>query len=150
MRLTYNYARKGGYERGSEDYRWEILRKYIPGPLFFVFNVLFISLAQSVSVLQLFSLLGGVGNNAVKKMSNLVFQVLLWGVTTPTYMLLLVAPIAHPWTPGDMMFQRAMFVLNVIIWLGDQQQWSTSFPNHLQSQSHLIISYRLPERQEDL
>ena len=48
-RLTYNYWRKGGYNIGSEDYRWEILRKHIPGPLFFVFDVLFISTAQSVS-----------------------------------------------------------------------------------------------------
>ncbi|KAI4244385.1 MAG: hypothetical protein LQ352_006839, partial [Teloschistes flavicans] len=46
-RLTYNYWRKGGYEIGSEDYRWEVLRKYINPPLFFIFNVFFISLAQS-------------------------------------------------------------------------------------------------------
>jgi len=48
-RLSFNYWRKGGYQKGSEDYRWEILREKIPGPLFFVFNVTFISLAQSVS-----------------------------------------------------------------------------------------------------
>src|SRR5438034_1251974 len=26
-RLTYNFARKGGYKRGSEDYRWPVLRQ---------------------------------------------------------------------------------------------------------------------------
>ncbi|MFO0555414.1 MAG: DUF1295 domain-containing protein [Polyangiaceae bacterium] len=25
-RLTYNFARKGGYSRGGEDYRWQVLR----------------------------------------------------------------------------------------------------------------------------
>ena len=49
VRLTYNYWRKGGYNYGSEDYRWEVLRKYINPPLFFLFNVVFISLVQSVS-----------------------------------------------------------------------------------------------------
>lgn len=47
-RLTYNYWRKGGYSVGSEDYRWEVLKENIPGPLWFLFNVVFISLAQSV------------------------------------------------------------------------------------------------------
>ena len=48
-RLTYNYWRKGGYSIGSEDYRWEFLRKYINAPLFFLFDILFIALVQSVS-----------------------------------------------------------------------------------------------------
>ena len=48
-RLSYNYWRKGGYSIGSEDYRWNVLREYISPPLFFIFNVVFISLAQSVS-----------------------------------------------------------------------------------------------------
>src|SRR5690349_5409570 len=26
-RLTWNFARKGGYSRGSEDYRWPVLRE---------------------------------------------------------------------------------------------------------------------------
>lgn len=50
MRLSFNYWRKGGYSIGSEDYRWELLREKIPRPLFFIFNVLFISLAQSVRI----------------------------------------------------------------------------------------------------
>lgn len=46
--MTYNYWRKGGYSIGSEDYRWDVLKKKINPALFFVFNVVFISLAQSV------------------------------------------------------------------------------------------------------
>jgi hypothetical protein len=49
-RLTFNYWRKGGYQVGSEDYRWNIVKDYVgPVPMFF-FNILFISLAQNVSV----------------------------------------------------------------------------------------------------
>ena len=47
-RLTFNYWRKGGYSIGSEDYRWEVLRDHIPPPLFFLFDVVFISFAQNV------------------------------------------------------------------------------------------------------
>jgi steroid 5-alpha reductase family enzyme len=47
-RLTFNYWRKGGYTVGSEDYRWEIVKKHV-GPVgMFVLNVVFISLAQNV------------------------------------------------------------------------------------------------------
>lgn len=49
IRLTYNYWRKGGYSIGSEDYRWEIVKKQVTPFQMFIFNVLFISFAQSVS-----------------------------------------------------------------------------------------------------
>jgi steroid 5-alpha reductase family enzyme len=56
-RLTFNYWRKGGYQIGSEDYRWIVVRKYA-GPVgMFAFNVAFISLGQSVSSIALFYLL---------------------------------------------------------------------------------------------
>jgi len=48
--LTYNYWRKGGYNIGVEDYRWEVLRKKISPPLFAVFNIVFIGFAQNVSM----------------------------------------------------------------------------------------------------
>ncbi|KAG6083526.1 hypothetical protein E4U30_000848 [Claviceps sp. LM220 group G6] len=48
IRLTYNYWRRGGYQVGSEDYRWEIVKSKIPGIIFFFFNVTFISTIQSV------------------------------------------------------------------------------------------------------
>ena len=46
-RLTFNFARKGGYT-GMEDYRWAYLRGKINNPfLFQIFNFFFISLFQS-------------------------------------------------------------------------------------------------------
>lgn len=51
IRLTYNYWRKGGYQIGSEDYRWELIKKQIGSFGFFMLNILFISSAQIVSVL---------------------------------------------------------------------------------------------------
>lgn len=44
-RLTFNFARKGGYT-GTEDYRWAILRGRMSHALFQVFNLLFIVLYQ--------------------------------------------------------------------------------------------------------
>ena len=111
-RLTFNYARKGGYSIGSEDYRWEILRENISPPLFFVFNVTFISLIQSV---------------------------LLFSVSTPTYIMTLASRIAYTnptvagFTPSsavssfdtaDFMFASIMCTCVTISAIGDQQQWS--------------------------
>ena len=45
-RMTYNFARKGGYS-GAEDYRWPYLRRRIPNPvLWTIFNIGFICLYQ--------------------------------------------------------------------------------------------------------
>ena len=54
-RLTFNFARKGGYS-GTEDYRWPILRTRIAHPAAWqAFNLLFISCFQ-VGLLMLFTL----------------------------------------------------------------------------------------------
>ena len=45
-RLTYNFARKGGY-RGMEDYRWAILRGRMRPWQFQLFNLFFIVLYQN-------------------------------------------------------------------------------------------------------
>ncbi|HWI31084.1 MAG TPA: DUF1295 domain-containing protein [Microbacterium sp.] len=45
-RLTYNFARKGGYA-GMEDYRWAVLRGRMKTWQFQVFNLLFIVLYQN-------------------------------------------------------------------------------------------------------
>jgi steroid 5-alpha reductase family enzyme len=50
-RLTFNFARRGGYSRGGEDYRWAVLRKRMPGWRFQVFNVAFIAGYQNVLLL---------------------------------------------------------------------------------------------------
>ncbi len=47
-RLTYNFARKGGYRAGSEDYRWPVLRKRFGPVLFQLFNATFIASYQNV------------------------------------------------------------------------------------------------------
>jgi len=76
IRLTFNYARKGGYKIGSEDYRWAIVRQHISPPLFFVVNVLFISLSQSV---------------------------LLFLFTSPAYVLLVAARLSTPFDASHLL-----------------------------------------------
>ncbi|GLY66498.1 hypothetical protein Atai01_31170 [Amycolatopsis taiwanensis] len=50
-RLTFNFARKGGYAPGGEDYRWAVLRERMRPWQFQVFNVVFISFYQNVILL---------------------------------------------------------------------------------------------------
>jgi len=55
LRLTYNFARRGGYTT-MEDYRWPILRERIANPLLWqLFSLLFISTYQ-ISLFVLFTL----------------------------------------------------------------------------------------------
>ena len=50
-RLTFNFARKGGFSKGGEDYRWEVLKEKL-GPVGFqLFNATFISPYQCALVL---------------------------------------------------------------------------------------------------
>ena len=52
-RLTFNYARKGGYAPGGEDYRWAILRQKL-GPIGFqLFNATFIAPYQNALIFLL-------------------------------------------------------------------------------------------------
>jgi len=50
-RLTFNFARKGGYAPGGEDYRWAVLRGRLPGWRFQVFNLFFITIYQNLILL---------------------------------------------------------------------------------------------------
>lgn len=50
-RLTFNFARKGGYRRGGEDYRWPILRGRLGPVKFQLFNATFIAPYQNVLLL---------------------------------------------------------------------------------------------------
>jgi steroid 5-alpha reductase family enzyme len=52
-RLTFNFARKGGYRPGGEDYRWAELRRRMPPGLYAVFHAVFIALIQNVLLLLL-------------------------------------------------------------------------------------------------
>jgi steroid 5-alpha reductase family enzyme len=49
-RLTFNFARKGGYAAGGEDYRWALLRSRIAGWKWFLFNLFFIVIYQNVLI----------------------------------------------------------------------------------------------------
>jgi steroid 5-alpha reductase family enzyme len=51
IRLTFNFARKGGYAAGGEDYRWAILRDRMPRWQFQLFNLFFITIYQNVILL---------------------------------------------------------------------------------------------------
>src|SRR5215510_8882065 len=50
-RLTFNFARKGGYAPGGEDYRWAVLRARMSGWQFQLFNLFFITIYQNVILL---------------------------------------------------------------------------------------------------
>lgn len=46
VRLTFNFVRKGGYRKGGEDYRWDVVRKQM-GPVGFqLLNIVFIAPAK--------------------------------------------------------------------------------------------------------
>lgn len=102
VRLTYNYYRRGGYSIGSEDYRWEIVKKTVGSALFFLFNVTFISLAQPI---------------------------LLFLITTPTYIMLLAGRLVTlskdvpAWEIGDSIATFVMLSCVVTTYIADQQQW---------------------------
>ena len=49
-RLTFNFARKGGYAPGGEDYRWAVLRNRMRTWQFQLFNLLFISIYQNIVI----------------------------------------------------------------------------------------------------
>lgn len=50
LRLTFNYWRRGGYQVGSEDYRWMIIKDRIGSLGFVLLNIVFISTIQIVRV----------------------------------------------------------------------------------------------------
>ncbi|KAF2114448.1 hypothetical protein BDV96DRAFT_613151 [Lophiotrema nucula] len=98
LRLTFNYWRKGGYSVGSEDYRWNIVKDYVGPYVMFAFDVVFISLIQSL---------------------------LLWVITTPTYILLLAGRlIGDEMSNYDNVFSKVMFAIVLVEFFADQQQWS--------------------------
>jgi len=116
VRLTYNYWRRGGYSVGSEDYRWEHIKKFLSPTGMFLFNMTFISFTQSVCVhsscFHVTSMLNG-------------SQLLLFLLTTPVYVELLVSRLTQErMNLTDIVFHRALFVLILIEFVADQQQWS--------------------------
>ncbi|KAF2275454.1 DUF1295-domain-containing protein [Westerdykella ornata] len=127
-RLTFNYWRKGGYQIGSEDYRWVVVRKYA-GRWMFLFNVIFISFAQSL---------------------------LLFLITTPTYILLLTSLVpSSPQTSNldtyDSIFSKLIFSLIILETLADQSQWSFHrAKSHYQRHARVDPKYNYTRDQLDL
>lgn len=74
----------------------DVLKEKIHPALFFVFNVAFISLAQSV---------------------------LLFMVSTPTYVMLLTSRLTEKMETPDIIFARVLMGLVVVEFFADQQQW---------------------------
>lgn len=74
----------------------EALRKNINPGLFFIFNVIFISFLQNV---------------------------LLFSITTPAYVMLLVSRVNDTMSMADIMFARVLMVLILLEYFADQQQW---------------------------
>ncbi|KAH7328578.1 DUF1295 domain-containing protein [Stachybotrys elegans] len=104
IRLTYNYWRKGGYNIGSEDYRWMIIQKYVPGILWFIFNVTFISFIQSV-LLFAFS-------------------------CVPAYIILLTTKFEPSITAADTFYFFIEVALVASEWVSDGQQWNYQTAKH--------------------
>ncbi len=50
VRLTFNFARKGGFWKGGEDYRWGIVRERVGELRFQVINLLFIAFGQMLII----------------------------------------------------------------------------------------------------
>lgn len=50
FRLTYNFARKGGYAPGGEDYRWKITQEKMSPFVFQVLNITFVAPGQMLII----------------------------------------------------------------------------------------------------
>ena len=93
-RLTFNFARKGGYQKGGEDYRWEILRKSMKPWQYQLFNIGFIVIIQNV---------------------------ILYLITTPMQALSLRSP---EFGMVDVWLTILFLLLLGLETLADQQQWN--------------------------
>jgi steroid 5-alpha reductase family enzyme len=95
-RLTFNYWRRGGYQIGAEDYRWEIVKAKIGGVAMFFLNITFISFVQSV---------------------------LLFLMASPGYIQLLTSRVEPELKITDVIFASIILTLVLIEFTADEQQW---------------------------
>ena len=93
-RLTFNFARKGGYVKGGEDYRWPVLRARMNGWQFAIFNVVFIVGIQNAILLM---------------------------ITTPAYTVL---KNPAPFGLADTILTIAFLFFLTLETIADQQQWN--------------------------
>jgi hypothetical protein len=97
----------------------EVLRKKISPALFFVFNVVFISLAQNI---------------------------LLFLVSTPTYVMLLVSRFNGTMGTADIIFARILMGLILVEFLADQQQWS-EYHSGIRDITYLTSPWQITRKQ---
>ena len=93
-RLTFNFARKGGYRPGGEDYRWGILQRRLRPWQFQFFNFAFISVYQNG---------------------------IIWLMTLPV---LTVYEHPRPLSAADWLLAAAFVAALAGETLADQQQWN--------------------------
>ncbi|MGB1275587.1 MAG: DUF1295 domain-containing protein [Nannocystaceae bacterium] len=104
-RLTYNFARKGGYRAGGEDYRWIEMRKRMSPSTFRLFNAVFIAGFQNV---------------------------LLFLLALPAWVALTQAT---PWGPLDTLATVLFTGFLVGETLADEQQWQFHQQKHVRSEA---------------
>lgn len=125
--MAFNYWRKGGYQIGSEDYRWAIVRSKVNNRfVFFIFNIVFISLIQSLVLLLL---------------------------AAPTYNFLLLSrlPSGKTFEVPDLVFSRVAFFFLIIEYFADQQQWHFHCAKHeYQKTARIPDQYKGQFTPEDL
>lgn len=94
VRLTLNFARRGGYAPGGEDYRWAVLRQRMPGWAYQAFNVVFIAGFQNV---------------------------LLWLIVLPVWTM---TQQDRPLGAADVVAALAFLALLALETVADQQRWA--------------------------
>ncbi|KAK4530362.1 hypothetical protein CCYA_CCYA04G1219 [Cyanidiococcus yangmingshanensis] len=109
VRMTYNFARKGGYS-GVEDYRWPYLRQKISNPLLWqLFNIGFVSLYQNMLLLCL---------------------------ALPAWAAYLRP--SSPWNTVDTVATIAFLFFLLIETLADEQQWRFQCRKHALTQAQRL------------
>jgi steroid 5-alpha reductase family enzyme len=96
IRLTFNFARKGGYRLSEEDYRWAVVRSYLHPIAYQLFNVVFIAGYQNV---------------------------LLYLTALPAYAAFVCRTPSAPLTPLDLVATALFLSLLLLETVADQQQW---------------------------
>ncbi len=93
-RLTFNFARKGGFGKGGEDYRWAVVRERM-GPVGFqVLNITFVAPGQ---------------------------MLLIWLFTSPIHQAWVWRDTALGWL--DLLAAALFLIFLVIETIADQQMW---------------------------
>nr|KAJ3404927.1 hypothetical protein HK105_003828 [Polyrhizophydium stewartii] len=106
VRLTFNYARKGGYKPGEEDYRWAVVRRFVPHPLAWaVFNLVFIAVYQNILLMLL--------------------TAPVWAASVDA-----ASGAAAPWAATDTIGTIAFVVFLAGETVADNQQWAFQTAKH--------------------